>query len=152
MERFVSMVTVRKRGGDAAWFDGDCRRAFELKQSAYHRWCRNCSAVNWNLFCQARGTANRLYAAAKAHYSADCRQNLDDCASANAWWRTLKGHVLVRSQIFLLLVRLVVRLFLIRLGRLSCWMRGLAVSSQETLLYCLSVVLPSECVKLNGTC
>ena len=46
MERFVPMVTVRRRGGDAAWFDGDCRRAFELKQSAYHRWCRNRSAVN----------------------------------------------------------------------------------------------------------
>ena len=81
------------RGGDAAWFDGDCRRAFELKQSAYHRWCRNRSAENWDLFCQARGTANRLYAAAKARYSADCRRNLDDCASANAWWRTLKSHV-----------------------------------------------------------
>ena len=53
MERFVPMVTVRRRGGDAAWFDGDCRRAFELKQSAYHRWCRNRSVVNWDLFCQA---------------------------------------------------------------------------------------------------
>ena len=31
MERFVPMVTVRRRGGDAAWFDGDCKRAFELK-------------------------------------------------------------------------------------------------------------------------
>ena len=57
MERFVPMVTMRRRGGDAAWFDGDCRRAFELKQSAYHRWCRNRSAENWDLFCQARGTA-----------------------------------------------------------------------------------------------
>ena len=66
MERFVPMVTVRRRGGDAALFDGDCRRAFELKQSAYHRWCRNRSAVNWDLFCQARGSANRLNAAAKA--------------------------------------------------------------------------------------
>ena len=95
MERFVQMVTVRRRGGDAAWFDGDCTRAFELKQSAYQRWCRsrNRSAENCYLFCQARGNANRLYAAAKARYSADCRRNLDDCASANAWWRTLKGHV-----------------------------------------------------------
>ena len=56
-ERFVPMVTVRRRGGDAAWFDGDCKRAFELKQSAYHCWCRNRSAENWDLFCQARGTA-----------------------------------------------------------------------------------------------
>ena len=93
MERLVPMVTVRRKGGDAAWFDGDCIRAFALKQSAFHRWCRNRSAVNWYLFCQARGTGNRLYAAAKARYSADCRRNLDDCASANAWWCTLKGYV-----------------------------------------------------------
>ena len=71
------MVTVRRRGGDAAWFDGDCRRAFELKQSAYHRWCRNRSAENWDLFCQARGTSNRLYAAAKARYSFDSKQSRD---------------------------------------------------------------------------
>ena len=57
---------------DAVWFDGDCRRAFELKQSPYHRWCRTRTAVNSDLFCQARGTANRLYAAANAHYSANC--------------------------------------------------------------------------------
>ena len=93
MERFVSMVTVRRIRGGAAWFDVDCRRAFELKQSAYHRWCRIRSVVNWDLFCQARGTDNRLYVAMKARYSADCHRNLDDCASANAWWRTLKGHV-----------------------------------------------------------
>ena len=119
MERFVPMVTVRRRGGDAAWFDGDCKRAFELKKSADHRWCRNCSAVNWDLFCQARGTANRLYAAAKARYTADCRRNIDDCASVNALWRTLKGHVFgPESDIPTLF--LVVFLFLIRRGRLSC--------------------------------
>ena len=73
------MVTVRRRGGDTAWFDGDCKRAFQLKQSAYHCWCRNRTAVNW-VFCQARCMANRLYSAVKARYSANCRQNLDDCA------------------------------------------------------------------------
>ena len=119
IERFVPMVTVR-RGGDMAWCDGDCKRAFELKQSAYHRWCRNHSAVNWDLLCQARGTANRLYAAVKARYSADSRWNLDDCASANAWWRTLKGHVFGAESEFLPFARLVVLLFLIRQGRLSC--------------------------------
>ena len=59
IQRFVPMVTVRRRRGGAAWFDGDCRRAFELKQSAYHRWCRNRTAVNWDLCCEARGMANR---------------------------------------------------------------------------------------------
>ena len=98
MERYVPMVTVRERGGDAACFDGDCRRAFELRQSAYHCLCRNRSAVKWDLFCQARGTANRLYATAKARYSADCHRNLDDCASANVWWRTVKGYVFVAES------------------------------------------------------
>ena len=45
--------------------------------------------VGINIF----GVTFRLYAAAKALYSAYCRRNLDDCASANAWWLTLKGHV-----------------------------------------------------------
>ena len=40
-----------------------------------------------------RNCQYRLYAAAKARNLADCHRNLDDCASANAWWRTLKGHV-----------------------------------------------------------
>ena len=42
---------------------------------------------------EAPYTANRIYASAKAHYSADCRRNVDECSSANDWWRTLKGHV-----------------------------------------------------------
>ena len=46
-----------------------------------------------DLFCQAQVAASRLYAAAKARYSAHCNQTLDDCTTANAWWRTLKGHV-----------------------------------------------------------
>ena len=50
MERFVPIVTVRRRGGDSVWFDGECRRVFELNQSAYHRWCMNRTAVNWDLF------------------------------------------------------------------------------------------------------
>ena len=93
MERLVPMVTVRRRGGDAASFDGDCMCAFELKQSAYHRWSRNGIAMNRDLFCKPRGTANRLYATAEARYSVNCRRNLDDRASVNAWWCMLKGHV-----------------------------------------------------------
>ena len=78
---------MRRRGRETAWFDYNCRRAFELKQSAYHRWCRSHTAGSWDLFCQARGTTNRLHAVVNARYFAICRRNLDDCASANAWWR-----------------------------------------------------------------
>ena len=39
--------------------------------------------VNGPLFCQARGTANRLYAAAKARYSADCRRDVSPIADVS---------------------------------------------------------------------
>ena len=67
---------------------------------------------------------------------------------------------LVQSLIFLPFVRLVVLLFMIRRGRLSCWVLGLTASSHETLLSCRrpvtlglhSVALPLEHVRLSGTC
>ena len=160
MERFVPMVTVRRRGGDAAWFDGDCRRDFELKQSAYHRWCRNRSAENWDLFCQARGTANRLYAAAKARYSADCRRNLDDCVSANAWWRTLKGHVFGAESDIPPLCSPGGALVSDPAGKaelLSTWFDSKQSRDIVELLQTChprlhSVALPLENVRLSGTC
>ena len=147
------MVTVRRRGGDAAWFDCDCRRAFELKQSAYHRWCRNRSAKNWDLFCQARGTANRLYAAAKARYSADCRRNLGDCASANAWWRTLKGHVFGAESDIPPLCSPGGALVSDPAGKaelLSTWFNN--KQSRDIVELPHFVALPLEHVRLSGTC
>ena len=81
MEHSVPIVTVRRGEDDASWFNGDFRRAFELKQASYHRWCSNRTALSWNLFCQERSTANST--AVKDRYSANCRQNLDNCASDN---------------------------------------------------------------------
>ena len=131
----------------------DCRRAFELKQSAYHCWCRNRSAVNWDLFCQAWGTANRLYAAANSRTLMTVPLRMPGGVHQ-------KVMCLVRSLIFLPFVRLVVLLFLIKRGRLSCWVRGLTANSHETLLSYRrpvtlglhSVALPLEHMKLTGTC
>ena len=103
------MVTVRRRGGDAAWFEADCRRAFELKQAAYHRWCRNCTAVNWNSFCQSRSTANRLYAAVKVHCSANYRLMIVPLIMPGGVHK--KVMCLVRSPMFFLFILLVVRFF-----------------------------------------
>ena len=97
MERFVPMVTVRRRWRDAAWFDGDCKRAFELKQPSYQEYR---TAVNWDLFCHSRSTANRLKDAGKDRYSACCRQNLDYCASANAWCVRWKVMCLLWNRMF----------------------------------------------------
>ena len=153
MERFVPMVTVRRRGGDAAWFDSECR-------TGYHRWCRNRSAENWDLFCQARGTVNRLYAAAKARYSADCRRNLDGCASANAWWRTLKGHVFGPESDIPPLCSPGGALVSDPAGKaelLSTWFdskqsRDIVELPQTCTLGLHYVALPLEHVRLSGTC
>ena len=141
MEWFIPMVTVRKRGRDAAWFDGDCRRAFQLKQSAYHRWCRN---------SQARGAANRLYAVAKARYYAYCRLNLDDCASAIAWWRRLNGHVFgADSDVPPSLCSPCGAFISEQVGkRLSSWVSGLIVNNHETLLSCRRQYVGDQPVEL----
>ena len=83
------------------------------------------------------------YAGVKVRYSTNCLRNLDDCTSANAWWRTLKSNVLGRSQMFLLFVLMVVSLFQIlrrRLRSILCvW--HLCVSSSK-----MTVWLVTQCV------
>ena len=76
------------------------------------------------------------------------------------WCRVRKVMCLVRNQIFLLFVILVVCLFQIRRGRVSCWVSGLTVSSHERLLSCRRpvilgrhyVVLHSERARLSSAC
>ena len=116
--------------------------------------------MNWDLFCQARGTANRLYEAAKARYSADCRRNLDDCASANAWWRTLKGHEFGAESDIPLLCSLGSALVSDPAGKaelFSAWFdskqsRDIVELRRPVIIGLHSVVLPSELVRLRGTC
>ena len=93
LNRYVPMVTVRKRFGDAPWFTPDCRVAFEGKQTAYFRWNMSRSAEDWNSFKLAQRAANACYAAAKAQYSVRCREKLVASSSAHAWWTTLKESV-----------------------------------------------------------
>ena len=89
----VPMTVVRKRVGDAPWFTADCRRAFESKQTAYHRWCRSRDRQDFELFLQERQLAEHCYAAAKRQFASQCREKLSSCASSHAWWSTLKESV-----------------------------------------------------------
>ena len=151
------MVTVRRRGRDAAWFDGDCRIPFELRRSAYHRWCRNRSVVIG------------IYSAKHEELLINSMR-LRRLVTMQIAIGTLmivplpmpggvhqKVMCLVRSLIFLPFVHLVVHLFLIRRGRLSYWVPGLTTNSHKTLLSCSrpvtlslhSVALSSEHVRLR---
>lgn len=93
IEQFVPFVTIRKRMGDSPWFDAECRLSFELKQSAYYRWCGDRNGGNWDLYLQARGAAEACYAAAKFRYSERCKEQLLSSSTPQAWWSTLREHV-----------------------------------------------------------
>ena len=75
--------------------------------------------------------------------------NLNDCASANAWCRTLKGHVFGAESDIPPFVRLVVLLFLIRQGRLSCCLLSTWFDSKQSRDI---VELPQTCYPRPAFC
>ena len=62
VERFVPTKVIRVRNKDKPWFNNDCRRAFDLKQEAHHRWTRDRTLVNWDEFVHYHRRANAVYA------------------------------------------------------------------------------------------
>ena len=40
VSRFVPTTVVRSRFGDKHWFDSNCRRAYDAKQTTYRAWSR----------------------------------------------------------------------------------------------------------------
>ena len=48
VSRFVPTTVVRSRSGDKHWFDSNCRRAYDTKQTAYRAWSRERGADLWN--------------------------------------------------------------------------------------------------------
>ena len=71
LQRFVPIVSVRRRSFDSPWFDDECRIAFDKKKSAYRQWSGSRSSVVWDRFMHARCEAAAL-ASAKASYSKQC--------------------------------------------------------------------------------
>ena len=62
VERSVPTKVIHVRHKDKPWFDGDRRRAFDLKQKAHLRWTRDRSQVNWDEFVHYQRRANEVYA------------------------------------------------------------------------------------------
>ena len=82
------------------WFDGQCRRVFDIKQEAHLHCTRERSRANWEEFfcCQIR--ANETYSEAKRLFSVRNRDVLMSAQSLHKWWSTLKLAVFgVRSTL-----------------------------------------------------
>ena len=44
---YVPTTVLCSRSGDKKWFDDNCWRAYDAKQTAYRAWCRACNAQHW---------------------------------------------------------------------------------------------------------
>ena len=123
-----------KKGGGAAWFEGDCRR--ELSWSSLPIIVGAGTGMMWTGIYSARPELRlidsmRLQRLVTLLIAAGALMIVPRLMFCDVRSRLM---CLAQSQMFLLFVLLVVHLFQIRWGRLSCWVRGLKVSSHETLL------------------
>ena len=93
---------IGSRIGEKQWFDASCRRAYDANQTAYHAWCRACSAEHLGLFLLARAEAQRVYGAARESQNEHTRNTLKHSPLHISGGRHLKARFLVRSLLFLL--------------------------------------------------
>ena len=61
VERFVTTKMIRECNKDKPWFNGDCRRVFNLKQEAHLRWTHDCSRANWDELVHYQRRANEAH-------------------------------------------------------------------------------------------
>ena len=81
------------RSGDKQWFDASCRRAYDAKQTAYHAWCRACSADHFGRFALACAEAQRVYGAARESHNERYMNTLKHFTCSHKWCDTPKGSI-----------------------------------------------------------
>ena len=83
---FILTTVVRSRSGDKHWFDSNCRRAYDAKQTAYRAWSRERGADLWNMFVHSRTEAQRVYGAAMASHNERAQKTLTSTSCSHKWW------------------------------------------------------------------
>ena len=93
ISRRIPTKVIKNRLKDKAWFNDDCRRAFNNKQTAYKFWSQNKSQFCWNNFVIARTEAQVVYASAEAEYRRHLQNTLSGASQPHKWWSTLKSFL-----------------------------------------------------------
>ena len=93
ISRRVPSKIIRTRMKDKAWFNDDCRRAFNDKQSAYKLWKRNPTQICWNNYLYSRAEAQRIYSVAETDYNNHLRDVLSGATHPHKWWTALKSSL-----------------------------------------------------------
>ena len=93
LHRRVPSKIIKSRIKDKAWFDNDCKCAFDNKQAAYHLWRRNRSQQHWNNYVALRAEARRIYNAAETSYNSHLQDVLAGATQSHKWWSSLKSSL-----------------------------------------------------------
>ena len=75
---------------DKAWFDDECRSAYQDKQEAYGLWSRNRSPLLWENFERLWDHTETVYVNAQTDYNNRIRASLADEAQPMKWLSSLK--------------------------------------------------------------
>ena len=93
VSRFIPTMVVRSRSGGKHWFDSNCHRANDAKQTAYRAWSRERGADRWNPFVHSHTEAQQVYGVAMASHNERARRTLTSTTCSHKWWETLKGSI-----------------------------------------------------------
>ena len=138
--QFVPTTVVRSRSGDTHWFDSNCHRAYDAKQTAYRAWSRDRGADLWNQFVHSRTEVQRVYGVAMASHNERARRTLTSTMCSHKWWETLKGSIFGEKPSIPALRALVGLGWSLMLRKLLTWVLCLIVNSAVSSLSLLCPV------------
>lgn len=93
LQRRVPSKLIKSRMKDKAWFNDNCKRAYNNKQSAYHRWRRNRTQLLWGDYVHLRSVAQRVYSTAEREYNSHLQEVLAGATQPHKWWSSLKASL-----------------------------------------------------------
>lgn len=93
LHRRVPSKIIKSRIKDKAWFNNDCRRAFNDKQAAYHLWRRNRTQEHWDQYVSLRSAAVRTYNTAERDYNSHVQEVLAGATQPHKWWNIVKSSL-----------------------------------------------------------
>ena len=91
IDKRIPSRIINFRNRDKAWFNDECKRAYQEKQEAYHLWRRNRSELTWDNYIRLQAVAQRVYASAEKEYNDNIKDDLLGTSQPNKWWSTLKS-------------------------------------------------------------
>ena len=91
IRRRIPTRILKFRMKDKAWFNDDCRNAYNEKQSAFHLWSNNRSDLCWENFTRLRADAQSIYDAAEREYNNSLKETLSSTDQPHKFWSTLKS-------------------------------------------------------------